>query len=116
MHFFFLVQAYRGRKSCTSLLEIVSFHVPTGHVRDFSIFSVSPSNKHCPPRCAYAAKAVVKDLDILLILMFMCCVVFSYYVLCIFFLILFLFTFSKFMCFFSHVWHCAVSVIIIFAQ
>jgi hypothetical protein len=34
-------------------------------IRDFSFFDVRPSNKHCPSaRCAYAANAVGKDLDI----------------------------------------------------
>jgi hypothetical protein len=50
-HFF--VQAYRGLKSFTALLENVSLRVPTRHVRGFSTFSVCPSNKHCPSaRCA----------------------------------------------------------------
>jgi hypothetical protein len=57
------VQAYRGLISRTSLLKNVSLRVPTRHVRDFTTFSVSPSNKHCPARCAYAANAVGKDLD-----------------------------------------------------
>jgi hypothetical protein len=61
----FFVQAYRGIKSCTSLLENVSLRAPTRHVRDFSTFSVCPSNKHCPSaRCAYAATVVGKDLHI----------------------------------------------------
>jgi hypothetical protein len=63
MHFF--LQAYRGLKSCTSLLENVSPRVPTRHVRDFSKFSVCPSKKHSPSaECAYAANEVGKDLDI----------------------------------------------------
>jgi hypothetical protein len=45
---------------CTSLLENVSLR----QVPDFSTFSVCPSNKHCPARCAYAANVVGKDLDI----------------------------------------------------
>jgi hypothetical protein len=61
----FVVQAYRGLKSCTSFLENVSLRVPTRHVRDFSIFSVSPSNKHCPVQYACAANVVGKDLDVL---------------------------------------------------
>jgi hypothetical protein len=60
----FFVQAYRGLKSCISLLENDSLRVPTRHVRDFSTFSVCPSNKHCPARSAYAANVVGKDLDI----------------------------------------------------
>jgi hypothetical protein len=61
----FFVQAYRGLKSCTSLLENLSLGVPSGHVRDFSMASVSPSNKHCPSaRCAYASNVVGNDLDI----------------------------------------------------
>jgi hypothetical protein len=64
MHLF-PVQAYCALKSCISLLENVSLRVPTRHVRDFSKFSVCPSNEHCPSaRCAYAANAVGKDLDI----------------------------------------------------
>jgi hypothetical protein len=64
MHFFF-VQAYRGLKSCTVLLENISLRVPTRNVRVFSTVSVCPSNKHCPSaRCAYAPKMVGKDLDI----------------------------------------------------
>jgi hypothetical protein len=35
------------------------------HLRDFSLFDICPSNKHCPSaRCAYAANAMGKDLDI----------------------------------------------------
>jgi hypothetical protein len=30
----------------------------------FQLFGLCPSNKHCPARCAYAANAVGKDLDI----------------------------------------------------
>jgi hypothetical protein len=64
MHFF-CVQAYRGLKSCTSLLENISLCVTTRLVRDFSMFCVCRSNKHCPSaRCAYTAKLVGKDLDI----------------------------------------------------
>jgi hypothetical protein len=48
----------------TSLLENVTLRVPPGNLRDFSLFGVCPSNKHCPARCAYAAKAVGKYLDI----------------------------------------------------
>jgi hypothetical protein len=63
MHFF--VQVCRGLKSCTSLLENVSVSVCTRKVKDFSMFSACPSNKHCPsPPCAYAANAVRKDLNI----------------------------------------------------
>jgi hypothetical protein len=63
MHFF--VQVYRGLKSCTTLLENVSFRVPPGNLRDFSLFGVRPSDKHCTcARCAYAINAVGKDLDI----------------------------------------------------
>jgi hypothetical protein len=48
-----------------SLLENVSLRVPPGNLRDFSLFGVCPCNKHCPSaRCAYAANAVSKDLDI----------------------------------------------------
>jgi hypothetical protein len=62
--FCFLVQVYRRLKSCTSLLKNVNLRVPTRSVRGFSMFGVCPTNKHCPPRCAYAANAMGKDLDI----------------------------------------------------
>jgi hypothetical protein len=42
-------------------------HIPvaTGNVRNFSTFSVCPSNEHCTSaRCAYAANVEVNDLDI----------------------------------------------------
>jgi hypothetical protein len=61
----FLIQVYRCLKSCTSLLENVSLRVPPSNLRDFSLFCVCLSNKHCPSAlCAYAANAVGKDLDI----------------------------------------------------
>jgi hypothetical protein len=60
-----LLLYYRGLKSGTSLLENVSFRVPTRHVRDFSKLSACHSNKHCPSApCAYAANVVGKHLDI----------------------------------------------------
>jgi hypothetical protein len=59
LHALFFIQVYRGRKSCSSLLENASLRVPTCRVRDFSTFSVRPSKKHCPSaRCAYAANVV----------------------------------------------------------
>jgi hypothetical protein len=55
---FFFIQVYRGLKPCTSL------RVSPNNLRDFSMFGVCPSNKHCPSaRCAYAANAVGEDLD-----------------------------------------------------
>jgi hypothetical protein len=61
----FLIQAYRGLKSCPSLLEMVYLRVLSRHVMDFSAFSVRPSNKHCSSaRCANAANAVGIFLDI----------------------------------------------------
>jgi hypothetical protein len=35
----FFIQAYRGLKSCSSLLDIVSLRVPLRNVRDFTLFS-----------------------------------------------------------------------------
>jgi hypothetical protein len=61
MHFFFLFRSIMTLKSCTSLLENVSLRVPTSNVKS----NICPSNKHCPSaRCAYAANAMGKDLDI----------------------------------------------------
>jgi hypothetical protein len=57
-----VVHIYRGLKSCTSFLENISLRVPNRKVRDFPLFGVCPSNKHCPSaRCAYAANAVGKS-------------------------------------------------------
>jgi hypothetical protein len=42
----------------------VSLRVPTRNVRDFSVFSVWSSNKHCSAQCAYATKLVGKDGDL----------------------------------------------------
>jgi hypothetical protein len=67
MHFF-VVQVYRGLKSCTSLLENVSLRVPPSYLRNFSLFAVCPSNKPCPSaRYAYAANAMGTDLEIFVI-------------------------------------------------
>jgi hypothetical protein len=60
----FFIQVYRGLKSCTSLLENASLQIFTNNLRVFSLFGVCASNKHCPARCAYAANAVGKYLDI----------------------------------------------------
>jgi hypothetical protein len=61
----FIVQVYLGFKSCAYLLENISLRVPPSSLRDFQLFGVCASNKHCPSaRCAYAANAVGKDLDI----------------------------------------------------
>jgi hypothetical protein len=65
LDFLFFIQVYRSLKSCTSLLENVSLHVPTSNLREFSLFCACPSNKQCPSaRCAYAAKVADEDLDI----------------------------------------------------
>jgi hypothetical protein len=61
------VQVYHGLKSCTSHLEDVSIRAPIRSVRDFLMFKVCSSNKHCPARCANAANMVGKDLEIFVI-------------------------------------------------
>jgi hypothetical protein len=46
-------------------MENVSLHVPPSNLRDFSLFGVCTSNKHCPSaQCAYAVNVMGKDLDI----------------------------------------------------
>jgi hypothetical protein len=51
--------------SWPSVTENVSLRVSTRNIRDFSKFSVCPSNKHCPSaRHAYSANVVLEDLDI----------------------------------------------------
>jgi hypothetical protein len=85
--------------------------VRTRYVKGFLTFGVCPSNKHCPARCAYAANVPNKDLYIFaagadspihhlpkiiniffIILMFLCYVVLSHHVLCVF---LFVFVFVR---------------------
>jgi hypothetical protein len=61
----FLIQVYRGLKYCPSLLEAVGLRVPTGYLRDFSMFNFSPSVKNCPSaRCSSAANVVCRDFDV----------------------------------------------------
>jgi hypothetical protein len=60
----FFVPVCRGFNPRIFFLEMVNLPVPIRNVRDFSNCSVCPSNKHCPARCAYAANAVGKDLDV----------------------------------------------------
>jgi hypothetical protein len=61
----FLIQVYRSLKYCPSFLEAVGLRVPTQYLRDFSMFSFSPSLKNCPSaRCASAANVVCRDFDV----------------------------------------------------
>jgi hypothetical protein len=61
----FFTQVYRGSKFCPSVLEIVGLRVPARYVRDFTLFCVSSSSRYCPSaRCASAANAVCRDIDI----------------------------------------------------
>jgi hypothetical protein len=47
------------------IIIIIIISVPPSSLRDFQLFGVCPTNKHCPSaQCAYAANAVGKDLDI----------------------------------------------------
>jgi hypothetical protein len=46
-------------------MQLLLLFVPPNNLRDFTLFGVCPSNKHCPSaQCAYAASAVGKYLDI----------------------------------------------------
>jgi hypothetical protein len=59
----FLINVFRGAKSCPSVLEAVGLCVPTQNIRNFSMFSCSYS--HCPTaRCVSAANSVRKFVDI----------------------------------------------------
>jgi hypothetical protein len=63
MHFF-LLMSILGQNLALPFWKMLAF-VPPGNLRDFALFGVRPSNKHCPSaRCAYAANAVGEDLDI----------------------------------------------------
>jgi hypothetical protein len=56
----FFVQAYRGLRFCTFLIENVSLCVPSSNLQEFSLFYACTSKKHCPARCAYASNVVGK--------------------------------------------------------
>jgi hypothetical protein len=56
-----LVQVYHGY-----FLKIAGLRIPTRYIRDFSMFNVCFSGKHCPSaRCASAANVVCRDVDYL---------------------------------------------------
>jgi hypothetical protein len=60
----FIIEVYCGLKYRPSLLEAVGLRVLTRYLRDFSMFSLSPSIKNCPSaRCASGANVVCRDFD-----------------------------------------------------
>jgi hypothetical protein len=62
---FFFVHVRRVLNPALPSWKMLRLRVPTRNIREFSLFGVCPSNKHCPSaRCACAANAVGKDLDI----------------------------------------------------
>jgi hypothetical protein len=61
MHFLL----FRSIVALNPAFPSVNLRVPPNNRRNFSLFGVCPSNKHGPSaRCAYAANAVGKNLDI----------------------------------------------------
>jgi hypothetical protein len=56
----FLINVFKGKINCPSILDTVGICVPTRQVREFSTFSVTSSLKHNPSaRCVIAIMTFV---------------------------------------------------------
>jgi len=61
----FLTNVFSVSKSCLTLLETVGLRVPNQNFRDFGMFNVAFTRRHCPsPNCVSAANAIGSDTDI----------------------------------------------------
>jgi hypothetical protein len=61
----FLINVFKGKINCPSILDSVGIRVPTRQIREFSTFSVSNALKHSPSAmCVIAANYVCRYLDI----------------------------------------------------
>jgi hypothetical protein len=61
----FLTHVYPGSKFCPSVLETVGLWVPPRYIREFSVLSVRSFSTNFPsPRCASAANAVCRDVNV----------------------------------------------------
>jgi hypothetical protein len=57
----FLINVFKGKINCPSILDTVGIRVPTRQIREFSTFSVSSALKHSPSaRCVIAANDVCR--------------------------------------------------------
>jgi hypothetical protein len=62
----FLINVFKGKINCPSILDTVGVRVPTRKITEFSTFSVSSALKHNPSaRCVIAANDVCRYFDIL---------------------------------------------------
>jgi hypothetical protein len=65
LHALFIINVFKGKLNCPSILDSVGIRVPTRQIREFSTFSVSSALKHSPSaRCVIAASDVCRYLDI----------------------------------------------------
>jgi hypothetical protein len=61
----FLINVFKGKINCPSILGTVGIRVLTRQIREFSTFSVSSALKHTPSaRCVIAANGVCRYMDI----------------------------------------------------
>jgi hypothetical protein len=61
----FLINVFKGKINCRSILDSVGIRVPTRQIREFSTFSVSSALKYSPSaRCVIAANDVCRYLEI----------------------------------------------------
>jgi hypothetical protein len=62
----FLINIFKSKINCHSVMDTVGIRVPTRQIRDFSTFSVSSALRHSPSvRCASASNDICRLLDIL---------------------------------------------------
>jgi hypothetical protein len=63
----FLINIFKSKMNCHSIMDTVGIRVPTRQIRDFSTFSVSSALRHSPSAmCATAANDICRLLDIFL--------------------------------------------------
>jgi hypothetical protein len=61
----FLINIFKSKINCHSIMDTVGIRVPTRQIRDFSTFSISSGLRHSPSvRCASAANETCRLLDI----------------------------------------------------
>jgi hypothetical protein len=61
----FLVNVFKGKINCNSIMDAVGLRVPARQVREFCTFSVNSARRHSPSaRCVIAANDVCKSLEL----------------------------------------------------
>jgi hypothetical protein len=65
LHALFLINVFKGKINCHSIIDTVGIRVPIRQIRDFSTFNVNSALRHSPSaRCASAANDICRFLDI----------------------------------------------------